>query len=267
MIRLAVFDVDGTLYSHKTHSVPQSAIEAVKQLREQGIQIAIASGRPAFVLQNVSEAGIEFDYVVGCNGHSVYKGTTELLGGFSFSEQIVNDLTEFCVANDYPLSFKFPYANYIYNKMEAFERIHKNLKLTDDLARKHYERTHHYEELPFGGVSFMPQAVADAYSKEHPEVSFLAFDPDRYDVSLSNVNKGIGLELLLKEIGLTLDECIAFGDGANDVEMLSKVGIAVAMKECHPSLLEVCDYHTDDCLEDGIYNALKYYKLIDEQEG
>ena len=62
MIRLAVFDVDGTLYSHKTHSVPQSAVEAVKKLREQGIQIAIASGRPAFVMQNVIEAGIEFDY-------------------------------------------------------------------------------------------------------------------------------------------------------------------------------------------------------------
>ena len=45
MIRLAVFDVDGTLYSHKTHSVPQSAVEAVKKLREQGIQIAIVVDR------------------------------------------------------------------------------------------------------------------------------------------------------------------------------------------------------------------------------
>ena len=147
--------------------------------------------------------------------------------------------------------------------MEAFEQIHKNLKLTEDLTIKHYEHTHHYQELPFGGVAFMPQDVADAYCKEHPEVSFLAFEPDRYDVSLSNVNKGIGLELLLKEIGLTFDECIAFGDGANDAEMLSKVGISVAMKECHPSLLEVCDYHTDDCLEDGIVKALQYYQLID----
>ena len=138
MIRLAVFDVDGTLYSHKSNSIPKSAVEAIKKLREQGIQIAIASGRPAFVLQNVSEAGIEFDYVVGCNGHSVYKGTTELLGGFFFTEQIVNDLTKFCVENGYPLSFKFPYANYIYNKMEAFEQIHKNLKLTEDLTIKHY---------------------------------------------------------------------------------------------------------------------------------
>lgn len=263
MIRLAIFDVDGTLYSHKTHSVPQSAVEAVKQLREQGIQIAIASGRPAFVMENIIEAGIEFDYVVGCNGHSVYKGTTELLDGYFFSEEMVNDLTEFCVANDYPLSFKFPHANYIYNKIEEFEFIHKDLRLTDDLARKHYERNHHYEELPFGGVAFMPQEVADEYSRLHPEVSFLPFEPDRYDISLSNVNKGTGLELLLKEIGLTFDECIAFGDGANDIEMLSKAGISVAMKECHPSLVDICDYHTVDCLEDGIAKALRYYQLID----
>ena len=263
MIQLAIFDVDGTLYSHKTHSVPQSAVEAIKQLRKQGIQIAIASGRPAFVLQNISEAGIEFDYVIGCNGHSVYRGTTELLGAFSFSEEMVNDLVSFCIEHDYPLSFKFPYANYVYNKIEEFEEIHRDLKLTDVLAIKHYEHTHHYEELPFGGVAFMPQEVADAYSKQHPEISFLPFDKDRYDVSLANVNKGVGLELLLNEIGLTFDECIAFGDGLNDYEMLSKVGISVAMKECHPALLDVCDYQTDDCLEDGIAKALQYYQLID----
>ena len=261
MIRLAVFDVDGTLYSHKAHCIPKSAVEAIKELRKQGIQIAIASGRPAFVLQNVIEAGIEFDYVVGCNGHCVYRGTNELLGGFSFTKEMVDDLTTFCVENDYPLNWKFPYANYMYNRAEEFEDINRNLKIQK--VYECYQRNHHEIELPFGGVAFMPQDVADAYSEEHPEVSFLAFEPDRYDVSLSNVNKGVGLELLLKEIGLTFDECIAFGDGANDVEMLSKVGISVAMKECHPSLLGVCDYHTDDCLEDGIANALRYYQLID----
>ena len=71
MIRLAVFDVDGTLFSHKELRVPASAVEAIKELRKQGIQIAIASGRPAHVLQNVIEAGIEFDYVVYSPGDLV----------------------------------------------------------------------------------------------------------------------------------------------------------------------------------------------------
>ena len=61
-----------------------------------------------------------------------------------------------------------------------------------------------------------------------------------------------------------MDECIAFGDGSNDLEVLQNVGIGVAMKECHPSLLEVCDYQTDDCLEDGIAKGLFYYQLINE---
>ena len=129
MIRLAIFDVDGTLYSHKNHSVPKSAVEAIKQLRAQGILVAIASGRPVFVLQNIINAGVEFDYVVGCNGHSVYRNTTELLGGSYFNKQMIEDLANFCVENGYPLSWKFPYANYVYNKFEAFEDIHKNLKI------------------------------------------------------------------------------------------------------------------------------------------
>ena len=261
MIRLAIFDVDGTLFSHKSKNVPQSAVEAIKELRKQGIQIAIASGRPVFALQNVIEAGIEFDYVVGCNGHCVYRGTNELLGGTSFTKEMVQEFTDFCVAHDYPLNWKFPYANYVYNHIEAFEEIRATLKIEE--MYECYQRNRHEVELPFGGVAFFTQEVADAYARKHPEIVFIKFDPDKYDVSLAKANKGSGLEILLKEIGLTFDECIAFGDGANDVEMLEKAGIAVAMKECHPSLLDVCDYHTDDCLEDGIYNALKYYQLID----
>lgn len=261
MIRLAVFDVDGTLFSHKTFSVPQSAVEAIKELRKQGIEIAIASGRPVFALQNVIDAGIEFDYVVGCNGHCVYRGMNELLGGTSFTKEMVQEFTDFCIEHDYPLNWKFPYANYVYHHAEAFEEIRETLKVKE--MYECYQRDRHEFELPFGGVAFFSQEVADAYASKHPEIVFIEFEPNRYDVSLAYANKGTGLEILLKEIGLSFDECIAFGDGANDYEMLSKAGVSIAMKECHPSLLSVCDYHTDDCLEDGIYKALKYYQLID----
>ena len=263
MIQLAVFDVDGTLLSHKNFQVPQSAVEAIRKLRKQGIQVAICSGRPAYALGCLFNAGVEVDYIVGCNGHCVYRGTDELIAAVYFEEKTVQELTDFCIENDYPLTWKFEKANYFYNKMEEFDYISKAHTLTEDRLYKCYERNHHNLELPFGAATFIPQHKVDVYIKKHPDVQFVPFAPDRYDVILKKVDKTTGLDLLLKEIGLTFDECIAFGDGANDYEMLSKSGISVAMKECHPSLLDICDYHTDDCLEDGIYKALKYYQLID----
>lgn len=42
--------------------------------------------------------------------------------------------------------------------------------------------------------------------------------------------KGAAVEAILKRLGLTREEAIAFGDGSNDVPMFEKVGTAVAME-------------------------------------
>ena len=46
MIKAAFFDIDGTLISFNTHLIPDSTINAIKELRQQGIKIFIATGRP-----------------------------------------------------------------------------------------------------------------------------------------------------------------------------------------------------------------------------
>ena len=54
----------------------------------------------------------------------------------------------------------------------------------------------------------------------------------------------------------------AFGDGPNDLEMFQEVDYAIAMgNSCEP-LKECAHYVTDAIHEDGIYNALRYLKLI-----
>ena len=50
MIKAIFFDIDGTLVSFKTHTIPQSTQNALKQLREKGIKIFIATGRPKVLM-------------------------------------------------------------------------------------------------------------------------------------------------------------------------------------------------------------------------
>lgn len=45
MIKAVFFDVDGTLVSFKTHQVPQSTLEAIKELQAKGIKVFVATGR------------------------------------------------------------------------------------------------------------------------------------------------------------------------------------------------------------------------------
>ena len=44
-----------------------------------------------------------------------------------------------------------------------------------------------------------------------------------------NVNKGLILEKVLKNYDISVEECVAFGDANNDLEMLTVVGYGVAM--------------------------------------
>ena len=44
MTKALFFDIDGTLVSFKTHSVPQSAIDAIHAARQAGIKVFIATG-------------------------------------------------------------------------------------------------------------------------------------------------------------------------------------------------------------------------------
>ncbi|MDD6467242.1 MAG: HAD family hydrolase [Erysipelotrichaceae bacterium] len=265
MIELAVFDVDGTLLSPITYQVPQSAVRAIEDLQEQGIKVAIASGRPIHALQNITNAGIHPDYVVGCNGHMVHDETGKLIAGACFTYDQVEQLTQFCLQNDYALMWKFSQGNYIYHGLEEVRKIHKKLEIPAHLSLDCSTCDHHKEELPFGAVMYAPQEVVDRYVEEvDPGIVFLPFEKDRYDVSLKGVNKGTGLKQLLDAIGLTLDECIAFGDAINDLEMIEEVGIGVAMQQCDERLLAVADYHAEDLHEDGLAKALYYFGLIDE---
>ena len=263
MIQAAIFDVDKTLLSHKNRKIPQSAVNAIEDLRKEGITIIIATGRPVYALDELKEAGIQYDYVVGCNGHCVFKDD-ELLDATYFTYEQVQQLTDYCVKNDYILLWKYSDKNYVYNGVERMKIIHEKMQIEEPFVDCE-TRNHHHKILPFGAVVYAPQEEVKYYGENiDPSLVFFEWTNDCFDVSLKKVNKLTGLELLLKKLDLQLDECIAFGDGSNDYEVLQHAGISVAMKECHPSLLEVCDYHTDDCLDDGIAKGLLYYQLIDE---
>ena len=69
MIKAVFFDVDGTLLSHKTNSVPDSARRALEALREKGILTFLATGRHISMLQRMQPLeGLRFDGIVSLNG-------------------------------------------------------------------------------------------------------------------------------------------------------------------------------------------------------
>ena len=73
------------------------------------------------------------------------------------------------------------------------------------------------------------------------------------DFIAPGTNKGTALSEMMKILDVKPEECIAFGDQYNDVEMLELVGTSYAMSNAAPGISIHADYVTDsveDVLED-----------------
>ena len=75
-------------------------------------------------------------------------------------------------------------------------------------------------------------------------------------------SKASGIAFVCEKLGIDVKDTYAFGDSANDVDMLEFAGGGVAMGDGTDVAKEHADYVTRGLLEDGIYHARKHFALI-----
>ena len=63
--------------------------------------------------------------------------------------------------------------------------------------------------------------------------------------------------LLVEHAGLKREDSYAFGDGINDLEMLTLVGHGVAMGNAVSRVKAIADHVSEDALDDGLANAFE----------
>ena len=98
--------------------------------------------------------------------------------------------------------------------------------------------------------------------KEFPDLKFTRSSPFAADVLNPGISKLEGIRIVGQEFGFDIDEVMAFGDSDNDLEMLSGVGLSIAMGNACDALKEKADYVTDKNVDDGIWNACRHFGWI-----
>lgn len=68
MIKALFFDIDGTLVSFRTHTIPQSTIDALTEAKAKGINIYISTGRPVSIITNIGAISHLIDGYITANG-------------------------------------------------------------------------------------------------------------------------------------------------------------------------------------------------------
>ena len=98
--------------------------------------------------------------------------------------------------------------------------------------------------------------------EKFPHVKITRSSPYSADIISADQSKLKGIAHLGEVFGFELSEVMAFGDSENDLEMLSGVGIGVAMGNGEDELKDQATHVTDTNNQNGIAKALSHYGLI-----
>lgn len=99
---------------------------------------------------------------------------------------------------------------------------------------------------------------ADQINQRFPQVHATYSGAFGIDVLPAGVNKAVSLTKLVQQLGGSMDELVAFGDTANDLEMIQQAGCGYAMKNATADLLAVADRVTSrDNNHDGLLHELE----------
>lgn len=262
-IKLAVFDVDGTLLASGNDKLSTSTKEALQQLKKNGVALAIASGRPPFLMKEDIFDGIAFDYYICVNGayvadhnlHQIYSNGLPL----DITEKLIQDFEQF----DDALLFQFEDAAYIYHGSKRIQSmIHQWIGRLDILRDERLRQKRHLQDLPLGAVAHIAKKHLSSFVEKYPDLIFEPFAEAYYDIHEKSQSKAVGVSILCKEMNISMKNVIAFGDNYNDLEMIQAVGYGVAMGNAVEKLKAVSDYVSESVDQDGIYLACKHYKII-----
>jgi len=248
------FDVDGTLLNDEK-CIPGSAKKAVEALKAAGHEVAIATGRAPFMIQHVREA-LGIDTFVSFNGQFVvYKG--EVIHKNPYRSADLENLERFAARFRHPLVFM--------GEADMKANVKDNPLIRESLATLNYEhpayQDRYYAETEiYQALLFCREEEEKAYASLAP-FRIVRWHPYSADILPKNGSKAQGIKKLLEWAGDKPEDVIAFGDGANDIEMLSFAGIGVAMGNAVDRLKTVADFVTKPVDEDGIAYAVDQLRL------
>lgn len=256
MIKAAFFDIDGTLFSHTQHKIPDSARKAIHLLREKGIKVFLATGRGLGAVKKISWGDLVFDGYLTLNGQICLDGEENIL----FEAPIDPEDAKFLIA-----AFRSKRI-----ALSIVERDRVYLNLVNETVIKAQESVaipmlpiEEYEGAPiYQFIGYMGRKETEEFAKNIPNCKITRWYEDGIDIISKDGGKANGIKKMIESYGFSREETIAFGDSDNDLEMLEYAGIGVAMGNAVHCVKEAADYVTDHIDEDGLWNALKHFEII-----
>lgn len=254
--KIIFFDIDGTLLDHDKR-LPDLTKKALEQLKENGVFVAIATGRAPFMFEKLREE-LDIDSFVSFNGQYVVF-ENEVIYKNPLPTEGIEKLKDFSSQKEHPLVLMNE------NTMKATVSYHSHIEESIGsmkIPHPDAESDFYLGREIFQTLVFCEEKDDKDYEANFPDFRFIRWHPYSMDVLPAGGSKAEGIKLMIKRLGFEMKDVYAFGDGLNDIEMLQTVGTGVAMGNSSDEVKKAANITTTSVDEDGIWNGLKQLELI-----
>ena len=255
MIKAIFFDIDGTLIPLGSKQMSVDTIQALKELKEHGIKIFLASGRGVRELGVITK-DVTFDGYITLNGQICLDEDFELYYGNPIHDQDLKVLLKIFEEKKLHAVIIEEKRSYINFLDDVAEKIHQEIGVKASPI-ENYEGAAVYQVILYADTAY-----AEELFRKLPHCKWSRWHPKGIDVFSKDGGKVTGIQKTLEHFGIRQEETMAFGDGDNDVDMLKFVQIGVAMGNAKEETKTAADYVTLTTEDGGIVKALKHFGLI-----
>lgn len=256
--KILFFDIDETLLSHKTFSIPESTKKALKKAKINGHLIFINTGRTKSLIgDEIKELGFD-GYVCGCGTY--IEVNDEVLYSNRVNKENYNNIIS---------SLKKYNLKAILEGEEAIY-VDKDIKddfLLSNLRRQNYPiKFYDLENMTFNKmfIKYDDNKYIDKFCEDTKEIfDYIDKGKGARELVPKGHSKGSGINFLINYFNIDKKDTFAFGDSNNDIPMLETVTNSIVMGNGNPDLFKKATFVTKHIDEDGIEYAMKYFKIID----
>lgn len=264
MIKLIASDIDGTLVPDGTAEIDKRIFDVIKRLKAHGITFVGASGRQFASMARLFAPVCEDIYYI-TEGGTVVRDTRQVYGKSVIDKtdlfEMVKDVKKI---KDCDIMLSGLDTAYCEDKSEMFywmrDSYRFNIEVVGDFE------THITEEI----------VKLSIYHKDNAEALVNEWFTDKWkhkykiasagimwmDVTPQTADKGHSLQLLQKQLGITKEETMAFGDNLNDLGLLAAAEESYAIGSARDEVKAVAKHIAPPLKENGETEVL--LKLLEE---
>ena len=256
--RLAAVDLDGTLLGPDKQVSEENSV-AVRRLNENGAKVIIASGRRH---QNSIRFQRQLELngpIIACQGGLIRDGESGNVIEAHFlpqtvSKEITNEGAKAGVRVIYYHLDHLYVAERNNEWIELYEsRVGEKTEALPDLDRLDGRRA--LKIVWYGDPLLLGSVRSRMAERLREKVDLLSTEKENLEFMPRGVNKATALAKVTAELGVRAEEVLAFGDGENDVQMLSWAGAGVAMRHGHSAAIAAARFVTPEAPPETAFAA------------